>query len=172
VLARIQLMDALAIHESTSPESATAHCSFGLEGALCGGSLGRESSHLPRRRRRARYGRFGEAAEHTRGRRQAVGSSSRSDSRLACSTVGGRNASLRDCVAPNECWFAMAMRHRIAVSHDHASCKPRAAVSAPSTTLPVLVRPGSRIASAENPPLGHVRRHRRHPSTPASRHPY
>jgi hypothetical protein len=49
--------------------------------------------------------------------------SSRSDRRRACSAAGARNASSRDHVASNECCFATAVRHRIAVSHDRAGGK-------------------------------------------------
>ena len=66
---------------------------------------------------------LGEAGKHAHADPEPVGLAWRSNSRRTCSVVGGRNASSRARMASEECCFATAMRHRIAVSHDRAGRK-------------------------------------------------
>jgi hypothetical protein len=58
---------------------------------------------------------LGEAGKHAHDDPEPVGLAWRSNSRRTCSVVGGRNASSRARMASEECCFATAMRHRIAV---------------------------------------------------------
>jgi Polysaccharide deacetylase len=99
---------------------------------------------------------LGEAGKHAHADPEPVGLAWRSNSRRTCSVVGGRNASSRARMASQECCFATAMRHRIAVrlATIAPAASTRAAVSAPSTRLPVLVHLNSvsKPASAGSDP--------------------
>jgi peptidoglycan/xylan/chitin deacetylase (PgdA/CDA1 family) len=110
---------------------------------------------------------LGEAGKHAHDDPEPVGLAWRSNSRRTCSVVGGRNASSRARMASEECCFATAMRHRIAVSHDRAGRKHKSSsVGAVDQTAgagakrpPSLRAPGS--------PLGRQSPRNRSHSAPA-----